>query len=476
MRKYDNEVQKIKSQVLYEVASSAFKETLLQDIVNIPIKINPGPNSQKRCCIHHERAVTRERIQLTLGGDGDQKHIIEVLDSACDLCSIDRFFVTETCRGCLAVRCLNVCPVNAIEMINSKAFINQKKCVECGKCKDVCPYSAIADMMRPCRRDCPTNSILIDENRKAVIDYDKCISCGACVYNCPFGAIQEKSEIIDVIDDLLHSTNNIYAIIAPSFSAQFNYVNLGQVISGIKKIGFRDVVEVALGADLIIEHEAKELIDFKSKSKTLTSSCCPGFVSYIKYKYPDLEEHISKTVSPMIATARLIKNFDENAIVVFIGPCIAKKSEKLIKDGVDYVLTFEELAAMIAAKDIDLTKEEEIPLNNASYYGRRFAATGGLTMAINKYLENNNIKDVKIETCDGIKECDKALKLLKFNKLNADFIEGMACKGGCIKGPVTMHHGAKDIKAVENYSNKAFEKDSSTATEIFLTADIKLVE
>ncbi|MDM8533717.1 4Fe-4S dicluster domain-containing protein [Clostridiaceae bacterium HSG29] len=467
MRIYDNEVQKIKSEVLREVAFSAFNKTLEEDILGIPSKVNPGPKARYRCCIYHERAVTVERVQMAIGGNNIKSQIVEVLDSACDKCLVYRFVVTETCRGCLANRCIKSCPVDAIQMVNSKAVIDQSKCIECGKCKSACPYGAIADVMRPCKRGCPTNAIKIDENKKAVIDYKKCISCGACVYQCPFGAMQEKSEIVSVINDLMKENNDMYAILAPSFATQFDYVELGKVISGIKSLGFRDVIEVALGADLIINHEATELLEFKSEKKVLTSSCCPGFVNYIYLKYPELKDSISSTVSPMVATARLIKKIDKNAKIVFVGPCIAKKSEKLRVEDVDYVLTFEELAAMIDAKDIDLENHDAMPLNNASYFGRKFAATGGVTLAIKNFLDDKGIDDVTIETCDGINECDKALKLLKFNRLNADFIEGMACKGGCIKGPATMHHGAKDIKSIDAYSKKAKENNYITSTKIF---------
>ncbi len=474
MRIYDNEVQKIKSEVLRAVAFSAFNKTLLTDILKIPNMINQGPEARFRCCIHHEKAVTQDRVNLVLGGDLDKSHIVEVIESACDKCLEYRFVVTETCRGCLAHRCMNVCPVDAIRLENSKAIIDQSKCVECGKCKSTCPYSAIADVSRPCRRDCPTDAITMNERKKAVIDYSKCIACGTCVYKCPFGAIQDKSELVEVIRAIQKERNNVYAILAPSFSAQFNYVKLQKVITGIKKLGFRDVVEVALGADFIVKHEAEEVVAFKKENRVLTSSCCPGFVNFIKLKYPELDGHISKTVSPMIATTRLIKKIDKSAKVVFVGPCIAKKSEKLIKGEVDFVLTFEELAAMIDSMAIDLENCIETPLNNASYYGRRFAATGGVSIAIKNYLESTSDQTFNIETCDGIKACHKALKLLKVNKLDKDFIEGMACIGGCIKGPVTMHHGNKDLRAVESYSKEALEENSEEAIKIFEAININL--
>lgn len=481
MRKFENQVQFIKNEVIRMVARFAFEDALVENISSIPLMANPGQDPRFRCCIYHERAITAERVTMAMGGRKSEPGVIEVLESACDQCPVERYVITETCRGCLAHRCKGSCPVDAIRIENNKAIIDYSKCVECGKCKESCPYNAIADVMRPCRRDCPTGAIEIDSRKKAVIDHDKCIACGACVYKCPFGAIQEKSEILPVIERLRKGHENMYAIVAPAFASQFEYADLGQVIHGIKKLGFKDVIEVALGADLVVKHESGELVEAMEKETFLTSSCCPGFVNYIEIKYPELLPHVSKTVSPMIATARLIKKIDETATVVFIGPCIAKKTEKEKKEGVDFVLTFEELAALIEARDIDLSQLEAHPLNNASYYGRRFAATGGLSKAVSEYLKgkletesNRAINLPKIETCDGIDACDKALKLGKFNKLQADFVEGMACKGGCIKGPVTMHHGPKDIKDLEAYSRKALEECPDQSLRVFDLEGVEL--
>jgi len=230
-------------------------------------------------------------------------------------------------------------------------------------------------------------------------------------------------------------------------------------------------VEVALGADLVTKHEATELLHMKDQGITLTSSCCPGFVDYIHKTYPELIPNVSKTISPMTATARLIKSIDPHAKVAFIGPCIAKKNERLHVQDSDFVLTFEELASLIDASEIDLESLEPYPLNNASYYGRKFAASGGVSSAV-----QNHLTDVvlSIEICDGIDACDKSLKLLKYNRLKADFIEGMACKGGCIKGPATMHHGPKDIKSIEAYAKIAMEETPAQSLRIFTDHSISL--
>lgn len=478
MRQYENEVQKIKNEVLTLLAKSAFKDTLLDDLTGIPKVIDPGPDGRVRCCVHHERAVTSERIQMALGGNGNRHEIVEVLPSACDRCVVNRFVVTEACRGCLANRCIGICPKNAINMENGRAIIDQSKCIECGLCKDVCPYGAIADVRRPCSRGCPVKAITVDANRCAAIDYDLCISCGSCVYNCPFGAIQEKSDIVNVIDLLKQNERHVYAILAPSFATQFQYTELGKVITGIKILGFKDVIEAALGADIVVKHEVEEFVELKTEDQVMTSSCCPGFYNLIEDKYPELMKHVSTTVSPMIATARVIHNIDPSGVVVFIGPCIAKKNEGMKTDDIEYVLTFEELAALLEAKEIDLNALEVSPLNNASYFGRRFAASGGVSMAIQHHLKECypefQSDDIEMISCDGIEACDRTLKLLKAGRIKHAFIEGMACKGGCIKGPATMHHGPKDMKAVEIYSKKAYEEEIQSSTRLFDALDINL--
>jgi [FeFe] hydrogenase (group B1/B3) len=474
---FENQVQFVKYEVLREVARYSFEGNLKEKKDFIPLVLNPGPEPRFRCCVYHEREVTKERIHMAQGGNPDNPLIVEILDAACDQCPVQRFTITENCRGCLAHRCEQACPVGAITYIGGKAIMNHSKCIECGRCAKACPYNAISDVKRPCRKACPTGAIEINEDKKAVINPDKCIECGACVYQCPFGAIQDKSEITEIIESL-KGDRPVYAMVAPAFSTQYNSAQLGQIIAGIKALGFKDVIEVALGADLVSIEETKELASHLQSHSVMTSSCCPAFVHYVNHEYPELKDLVSTTVSPMIATSRLIKKIDPKAITVFIGPCVAKKSEKKQRDllgDTEYVLTFEELSALIDAKGIALEELEPIPLNNASYFGRIFASTGGLTESVKHAAEHLNLDvEIKSLTCDGIKECDKALKLAKFNRQTANFIEGMACVGGCIKGPVTMHHGPKDKKAVESYGKLAMERDQEDALRVFDLQKISL--
>lgn len=482
MRNFESDVQLIKYEVLREVAKLTLEGNLSKKYKTIPKKIIPGPKARTRCCIYKERAIISERVKLAMGGDKKNQNIIEVINIACDECPINRFTITEACRGCLAHKCSEACPVGAIYTINQRAYIDTNKCIECGRCKAVCPYNAVSDVMRPCKRSCGSKALYFDENKKAVIDYDKCIGCGSCVHQCPFGAIVDKSFIVDVMKVLKKAQAkedfHVYAIIAPAISSQFTYARIGQVVTGIKRLGFHDVVEVALGADMVAKHETEELINNMTDGKPVTSSCCPSFVNYIKKNYPELTGNISNTVSPMIAISKLIKKIDKKAKIVFIGPCTAKKAEILeadIKGITDYVITFEELQAMLDACDINIEECDDSPLNNASFYGRIFARSGGLTEAIKHLIEAQNT-DIAFKpvSCDGILECDKALNRLKFNRLEGNFIEGMACIGGCIGGAASLTHGPKDKNEVDKYGNLALEKQVKDSLRIFKLDEINL--
>lgn len=474
MRKFDTKVQHLKYKVLREVARLAWEDKLLENIMDVPAKLAPGKEATMRCCVYKERAILGERVKIAMGGDKNNPNVIEVIDIACDECPVGGYEVTNACRGCLAHRCEDVCHFGAISFdSNHVAHIDKSKCKECGACAKVCPYTAIVGRKRPCQNACKVKAISMNDEKAATIDNSKCIQCGACVYQCPFGAIMDKSYMVNAIDILKKSERNtrggnyrVFAVVAPSISSQFTYAKLGQVITGLKKLGFHDVIEAALGADMVAMAEAKEL----SEKGLLTSSCCPAFVRYIKSNFPSLTEHISHNMSPMAVLAKYIKEITPNAKVIFIGPCTAKKAEaqlEEVKPFVDTVLTFEELQALFDSRDLDLASLEEGVLDNASYFGRIFARSGGLTDAAVQAMKEQNINfEIKPVVCDGIEAC--RIALLKLNKgiLDGNFIEGMACIGGCIGGAGCLTHGEKNKADVDKYGREAFEKTITDAVSI----------
>lgn len=464
MRKFDTKVQHLKYKVLREVARLAWDDKLLERILDIPQIIVPGKTPTMRCCVYKERAILADRVKLAMGGNPNNPNVIEVIETACDECPIGGYNVTNACRGCLAHRCEDVCKKNAIYFDhNHVAHIDKSKCVDCGACAKVCPYGAIGNQKRPCENACKINAIKMNEHKAAAIDNDKCISCGACVYQCPFGAITDKSYILDVIDMIKKSNNNknykVYAVVAPSISSQFTYAKLGQVITGLKELGFYTVIEAALGADMVADAESLELAEMGF----LTSSCCPAFVSYIEKNFPDMVPYISSNLSPMAMISKYIKEQEKNCRVVFIGPCTAKKAEvqkDSVKEYVDTAMTFEELQALFDSRDIDITTLAEGVLDNASYFGRIFARCGGLSDAVAEALKEHGNTDFELKgiSCDGIEECRVALLKKSKNVLDANFIEGMACVGGCIGGAGCLTHGPKNKAEVDKYGMEAYEK------------------
>ncbi len=463
MRKFDTKVQYHKYKVLREVARHAWDDTLLNNLFRIPKIIAPGPKPTMRCCVYKERAILQERVKMAIGGDSTNPNVIEVIEIACDECPMGGYQVSEACRGCMAHRCEDVCKKGAITFDeHQKAHIDKTKCVECGQCAKVCPYNAIVNHIRPCINACKIKAISINENQSARIDNDKCISCGACVYTCPFGAIMDKSFILDVIN-LIKTSSKVYAVVAPSIASQFTYAELGQVITGIRKLGFYKVMEAALGADMVADAEASEL----AEKGFLTSSCCPAFVK-LAQSYPNIKDKVSTNLSPAAAVSKFIKEKVPDAKVVFIGPCTAKKMEfrkESVRPYIDSVITFEELQALFDSRDIDITALEKSGLDDASYFGRIFGRCGGLSDAVAEALKEHGNDDFVLDSmvCDGISECRSALIRADKGVLKNNFIEGMACTGGCVGGAGCLTHSERNRIAVEKHGKQAQGKTIADA-------------
>ena len=364
--------------------------------------------------------------------------------------------------GCVAHPCYEVCPKDAISMINGKSFIDQEKCIKCGKCKAVCPYDAITHQVRPCAAVCGVNAIKSDHMDRAVIEEDTCVSCGQCMVSCPFGAIADKSQIFQLIR-ALQSGRKIIAQVAPAFVGQFGPgVTPAMLKAALKELGFSDVYETAIGADMGCMAEAEHYVHEVATGKLpfLLTSCCPSWSVMAKKFFPETIENISNALTPMVATARKIKQDHPDASVVFIGPCASKKleaSRRTVRSDVDFVITFEELTGMFEAKEIILSQIKPTEeMEDATGAGRGYGVAGGVASAIEQCIrEYYPDVEVHVEHAESLSECKKILMMAKAGKKNGCLIEGMACPGGCVAGAGTNIAIAQANKEVAGFKQAA---------------------
>ena len=269
---------------------------------------------------------------------------------------------------------------------------------------------------------------------------------------------------------LKKSENNtkykVYAVVAPAIVSQCRFGRPTQVVTAIMKLGFHQVVEAAMGADVCLYNEAKEW----AEKKLMTTSCCPSFVAFVEKNFPELVPYISHSLSPMNWAARMIKATDPTAKVVFIGPCASKKMEfKLEKtEGlIDSVMSFEELQAFVDALGIDTTQCEDTELDNASFYGRIFAKSGGIAQGVVDVSKDLGVEGFVPVAMNGIEECRKNLLMLRAKKATANFFEGMACEGGCVNGPLCITHSPRNVVDIDKYGSEAKEKTVDNSVKLY---------
>lgn len=289
-----------------------------------------------------------------------------------------------------------------------------------------------------------------------------CIDCGECM----------PTPMIELLQD---KTTPVFVTVAPAIIGQFGEITMGQLRTALKKMGFWDMLEVALFADILTIKEAF-LFDHLVTSEDdffITSCCCPVWFNLIRTKYPEIYRHLSPTVSPMIASGRILKALYPGAKVVFIGPCIAKKAEAKepeLEGAIDFVLNFRELQEIFGALKIH---PEELPADEkdqASLGGRFYARTGGVSFSVktvvNRLAPDRVIK-LRAEKADGVKACIRVLDTLLHKDANpalkngkgpriGNFIEGMACPGGCVGGPRTIADPFSATKRVNEFGEDSF--------------------
>ncbi len=488
MRGLDTPITRLRKQVFKEIAKVAYSsQNINDDIEAIPYILSPGDSPHYRESIYRERAIASERVRLAMGmslrPENQPVHItsgleesniaekyyepplIQVIPSACNACDTNKYLITDQCCGCVAHPCQEVCPTDAISMINGRSHIDQQKCIKCGKCKASCPYDAIARKIRPCAAACGVDAIESDDLKRARINTDKCVSCGMCMVNCPFGAIADKSQIFQLIR-AMKQQKNVIAEVAPAIIGQFgSQVSPAKIKAALLELGFSEVYEVAMGADIGAMTEAHHYVDkvVSGELPFLLTSCCPSWSMLAKKYFPEIINKISNALTPMVATARSIKQKYPDAKVVFIGSCAAKKleaSRRSVRSDVDFVITFEELSAMFEAKEIDFeTFDKEVPMNDATGAGRGYAVSGGVADAIEQCIhEYYKDVDVLIEHAQGLSECRKILTIAKTGKMDGSLIEGMACPGGCVAGAGTnipINRATAEVKKFVKNSKQA---------------------
>ena len=498
MRGIDTEVRKQRKRIFKEIANLAYNsENLTDDMEALPYVIVDTIDPDMREDIYRQRAIVRERVRLAMGmslrpedapvhvsAGVEETNIAEkyyepplmqVIPSACNKCPENDYKVTDRCMGCTAHPCQEVCPRGALSFVNGKSVIDQEKCIRCGKCKAICPYDAISHQIRPCSAACGVGAIKSDKYGRACIDDSLCVSCGQCMVSCPFGAIADKSQIFQLIR-AIQSGRKIIAQIAPAFAGQFGKdVTPGKFKEALKKLGFAEVYETAIGADMGAMSEAEHYVNEVATGKLpfLLTSCCPSWAMLAKKFFPETIGSISNALTPMVATARVIKREHPDAEIVFIGPCASKKleaSRRTVRSDVDFVITFEELSGMFEAKGIDPAAiETDEVITDATGAGRGYGVAGGVADAIERCIrEYYPDVEVNIEHAESLAECKKMLMLAKVGKKNGCLIEGMACPGGCIAGAgtcIAIDQAAKALNAFKNEAKEALPSQDAMKQE-----------
>lgn len=297
-----------------------------------------------------------------------------------------------------------------------------------------------------CIRHCPVKAIRFSANQAHIND-DECILCGQCFVVCPQNAKQITSEV-EKARVLIQSNAPVYVSLAPSFIANYDGIGINEMRKALKKLGFAEVEETAIGAT-IVKNEYERLLK-EEKRDVIISSCCHSINLLIQKYFPKEIAYLADVLSPMQAHASDIKRRNPNAKVVFVGPCVSKKDEASHYEGlVDAVLTFEELSSWLKEENIELDKVVD---KNDNSKARFFPTTGGILKTMN--TENSEYTYMAI---DGVDNCIAALKDIESGNIHKCFIEMSACTNSCIGGPVMekYHHTlVKDYMYVANYAGK----------------------
>lgn len=315
-----------------------------------------------------------------------------------------------------------------------------------------------------CRESCIFDAITEDEDGSMHIDPALCSGCLACVDACQMDRLAASRDVLPALKAVREGKGPAYALVAPAFLGQFSEeVTPGKLRRAFQALGFAGMIEVALFADILT---LKEALEFDRHILTdgdyqLTSCCCPIWIAMIRKIYHELMPHVPGAVSPMIACGRVVKKLHPEAVTVFIGPCVAKKSEAREPDvagAVDYVLTFQEMRDVFEAAGIEPADMEENDREHSSRAGRIYARTGGVSEAVRRTVEQLHPgRDIGVRTrqADGVPACRAMIEALRAGETDANFFEGMGCVGGCVGGPKAVLPRAEGAAHVDAYGGGA---------------------
>lgn len=318
-----------------------------------------------------------------------------------------------------------------------------------------------------CSDKCLFNALYRDHDGNLNIKQDTCVGCGDCIEHCPAKKLTASRDILPALEAIHNANVPVYAMMAPAFVNQYSSdVTPGKLRTAFKQLGFTGMIEVALFADILTLKEAlefdKNIVD--KKDFQLTSCCCPIWIAMIRKVYRELVPHLPASVSPMVACGRSIKTLYPDAITVFVGPCLAKKSEARepdVADSTDFVLTFQEMRDIFEFAGINPVELEEDERDHSSRAGRIYASTGGVSEAVQDTVKRINPDreiEVRAVQADGVPSCKKMLDDILSGNISANFIEGMGCVGGCVGGPKIIIPKEEGKKNVISYGNEAVYK------------------
>ncbi len=305
-----------------------------------------------------------------------------------------------------------------------------------------------------CLRSCPVKAIRVETEQARVIP-DRCILCGHCVNVCPRNAKHVHSGV-EAVSKLIASDADVIVSLAPSFVSSFGVSDFGIMRAALKKLGFTEVEETAIGANAVVTEYDQLLAS--GKYRNLISTACPSVTRLVREYYPKAIEFLAPVDSPMVAHAKMIKHRAPHAKVVFIGPCIAKKREADESGIVDGVLTFEELKKMLSGAGIDVSEVASEPIaetdgNKAKF----FPINRGIIKSFDGYRA-----DYEYLSVDGVRRCQEVLD--DIDSLSGFFLELNACEFACVNGPCSTleeNDAIRSTAAIRKYTGEAIDGKKS---------------